>query len=900
MATVATTTHGSPLIWPSTTLIDRSPVTGHLWAMVKASTTTFQLWRSQDNGATWALVTSQVRAAVQEISSIHIPSDGHIYWAFRTYEGGQDRIYTQRVYVKGSTILWGDQVLLAAATAASAGAVYSGMDIQSVSAGGLRLVAVAVGTQSGSRHGVTMLGETIDANDVPRVAFGIFGGTRWWNHTGSGRITPSLEIEHVGDGKTGYPAHLWVTWGRTNVYVAKMAWNGGHWLGPTTPVKVNPAALTPAQDHITARWDGGRLMVVYPDPTATATVRVIERNRANTATTQRQTPPHPAGVVRTCSAGYNSGTGDLRVYAVGTSNPDLYFVDFDRSAGEWTSWTVVTATDILGASANNYSVRRGTAGNARYDVLTAHAGSPNTIAHTSQVVAFAPDPPEWDTAGIGYTSGGAADAYAALPLDWVFEDPDGGDSQSAYALARQIGNGPLMYYRASDGTWQPAEVKNMLGSTSVTLPRAVFGDAFDDRTVSGGWGAPWTTDPAGDASVQAGQGQITHTSTGTVRHAYTDTGSADHTFFVDVTIPVMPTGNGITVWTLGRLTDTSNYYSASLQIAPGGASFVVIQKRLAGALSMLGSSVAAGTHTAGATWRVGINVSGSTIRGKAWMPATQAEPGWQVTQTDTSLPAGTRAGIATRIEAGNTNPLPIVIGHDHASIAPGNTPGQPWAGPADAAHTYTVRVWDSTDIASLYGPPFTVTPSVKVNPTVVEPGAVISTDQVTAVWTVAEQTAYRVTLASNPGGVVVHDSRWRSGTDTTYTVPTRLADGSGWTLTVQTRNARGLASTVATVTFSVDYLEPPAPTLVAIPQPAAGVISVAITNPAPSGGQPALVDQDVYRRPVGDTSDGVRIAAGLPVGATYGDWQAVSGVPYEYRVLARGVNGTSIYGPWTA
>jgi len=699
MATVTTTTNSAPLVWPSTTLIDRSPVTGHLWAMVKASTAnTYQLWRSQDNGGTWALVTSQVRASVQEISSIHIPTDGHVFWAFRTYEGGQDRIYTQRIYVRGTTILWGDQVLLAAATAASAGAVYTGMDIQSVSAGGLRVVAVAVGTTSGSKIGVTMLGETIDANDVPRATLAIYGGTRWWNHTGTGRITPSLEIEHVGDGKTGAPAHLWVTWGRTDVYVAKMAWSGGRWVGPTSPVRLNPAAMTPAQDQLTARWDGYRLMTVYPDPIATSTVRVLERNRANTATTQRQTPVHPAGVVRNCSAGYNSVTGDLRVYAVGTSNPDLYYVDYARLTGTWTSWTTVSTTDILGASGNNYSVRRATDGNARYDVLTAHATpTPNTIVHTPQVITYAPNPPTWDTASIGYPNGGAADVAAALNLFWKFSDPDRSDTQSAWALSRQIGAGTVQYFRASDSTWQATEQKNLGATTS--------------RSLAAGWGAD-----------------------------------------------------------------------------------------------------------------------------------------------------------------------------------------------ADAPHSYAVKVWDSSDTASLYSAALVLIPSTKVNPTVTAPTAaeVIAVDTVTAAWTVAQQTAYRVTLATNPGGFVVHDSGWRTGTDTSYTVPYRLPDGTGWTVTVQTRNNEGLASTIQSVAFTVDYLEPPTPTLVPAPLPASGVIRVVITNPAPSGGQPALVDQDLYRRPVGDTSEGVRVAAGVAGGATVDDWRAVSGVPYEYRALTRGVNGTSIYSAWTA
>ncbi|MET8908395.1 hypothetical protein [Micromonospora sp. NPDC004551] len=900
-----TTTNATPLVWPSTSLIERHPKTGHLYVMVKSPTANqFDLWRSTNNGGTWSLLMSQVRANVQEISSIIIPVDGFVYWAFRTYESGQDRVYTQRMAV-GSTLQWGSQVLIASATAASAGAVYQGLDITSAtkSSGTIRMVAVAIGTTIGGKRGVTMVGETVDGNSNAVATTSIFGGTRQWlPETGTGRITPSLEIEHVGDNKTGSPAHLWITFGRTDVYVVKMAWNGSQWVGPTSPVKVTPAPLTPAQDYTAGRWDGQRFLIVAPDPATTDQVRVYERNRANSSTISRLTPAHPAGVIRTCSLGYNSVNGDLRVYAVGTTDPDLYFVDFIRATGTWTAWATVSTSDIIGTPPNNYSIRRATTGNAKYDVLTAHATpTPNTIVHTPQPLSYAPNPPAADTAAIGYPNGAAADVNAALNLAWLFSDPDANDTQSAWALQRQIGNGPLMFYRASDGTWQAAEVKNIGATPSVSLSRMVVGDAFNDRTVAGGWGGGWTTNPAPDASVTNGLAQTSQATVNALRHGYIDTGSANHAFFIDVTIPVVPTGAGLSVWALGRLTDISNYYAAQLTIGTTGAATIIIQKRVAGTLTAVGTSVAAGTHTAGATWRVGINVNGTTVKGKAWMPATQAEPNWQITQTDASLATGNNAGVAGRLETGNTNTLPVVFSHDNAAAALGGALDQPWAGPADAAHTYKVKVWDSADVASQYGPAFVVVPSVKVNPTLTSPtgGGTISTDQVTAVWSVAEQTAYRVTLAMNPGGFVVHDSGWRTGTDTSYTVPTRLADLSGWTLTVQTRNTAGLASNTVTANFTVDYLEPPTPTLVATPLPASGVISVAITNPAPSGGQPAVVDQDLWRRPVGDTSDGVRVAEGLLGGTTYGDWQAVSGVPYEYRVLARGLNGTSIFGAWT-
>jgi hypothetical protein len=64
--------------------------------------------------------------------------------------------------------------------------------------------------------------------------------------------------------------------------------------------------------------------------------------------------------------------------------------------------------------------------------------------------------------------------------------------------------------------------------------------------------------------------------------------------------------------------------------------------------------------------------------------------------------------------------------------------------------------------------------------------------------------------------------------------------------------------------------------------------------------KPALSANEIYRREVGDTSEGVRVAKGLESGAVYDDYTATSGVAYEYRVKAVGVNGSGQYGAWTS
>jgi hypothetical protein len=223
-------------------------------------------------------------------------------------------------------------------------------------------------------------------------------------------------------------------------------------------------------------------------------------------------------------------------------------------------------------------------------------------------------------------------------------------------------------------------------------------------------------------------------------------------------------------------------------------------------------------------------------------------------------------------------------------------------------HTYKVKVWDQADTPSGYSEALAVTASTPVNPTITDPTAaeVISGNQVTITWTVSEQTQWRVELLTNPGAVLTYDTGWAPNQEVpgtagqlTYTVPTILANSSGWTLRLTTRNAEGLAGTPQTVNFTVTYVAPATPTLVATAVPASGWIAVVITNPTPGGGQPAITGNDVYRRTVGDSSDGDRLAVGVANNGTHNDWKAIGGISYEYRILAVGANGTGAYGAWT-
>ncbi|MET7949213.1 hypothetical protein [Micromonospora sp. NPDC005324] len=199
-------------------------------------------------------------------------------------------------------------------------------------------------------------------------------------------------------------------------------------------------------------------------------------------------------------------------------------------------------------------------------------------------------------------------------------------------------------------------------------------DVFD-RTVSNGWGSPaigsaWTTS-GGSASDYFTDGSVAKQSLGTVnvlRQAFADTGVTSGEMTVDVTNPLgTPNGAAVTHWVVGRAEDPSNFYAARLDIKPGGGVDLQIVKRVGGVLTGLAAVTNIGTH-ASSTWRVVFSWMGSELRAKAWKPASDSPPGWQVGAVDTSLSSGTQCGLLTRLEGGNTNTLPVVVSYDNVEV----------------------------------------------------------------------------------------------------------------------------------------------------------------------------------------------------------------------------------------
>jgi hypothetical protein len=699
MATITTTSNTTPLNYPGDTRIARyhGPSGGgpRLIALVKGSTAdNFLFYKSTDDGASWSLMRTIVRTSLADLGAIWIDPFEWLFWAYRTNEGNQDRIYFRRMSSRDGGTDPGECVIGAAGNGGVAGTVLTGLDLVSFYAwNNWHYIPVACGTQLGSAQGVTMFCGSIDTfGALSTTPFRFSGTTQWlYSAPATGRVGVSIDKEHDGDGYAGTNANIWVSFGRDRVNQIKIPWSGDGWTGSTSQATIVSGT---ASNTVVGRWDGNEWLMCCPDPVNTSGVILAERNRANSLTALRYSPTHPTGVVRQATLAYNATTRDVRVFAVGTSTALIYYVDYIRATDTWTTWAT-TGQTVTAGSVDNFGVKRSSYGIAAYGLYVATGTTPYTLTYTAQSLSFAPSAPVWVPPPL---SGAAANVALTLPLAWAFSDPDPGDTQSAYAVSKQVGAGALAYWRASDSTWQAGEVQNTSGSTLLTLATA-------------------------------------------------------------------------------------------------------------------------------------------------------------------------------------------------------------WAAASDAAHTFKVKVWDSASVPSVYSAGLVVIPSTPVNPAITAPtvAQVLVNNSVTITWTAAEQTQFRVQLQV-AAGATVYDSGWvNDSVSRSFLVPYVLLNSTSWTLHLQTANNEGLASSDQTRAFSIAYITPMVATTVATPSTANGWISVAITNPTPSGGAPAVASQELWRRITGSGDPiGVRVAAGLSSGATYQDWQAVGGVAYDYRAVVLGINGTTSTGVFTA
>lgn len=179
------------------------------------------------------------------------------------------------------------------------------------------------------------------------------------------------------------------------------------------------------------------------------------------------------------------------------------------------------------------------------------------------------------------------------------------------------------------------------------------------RTASSSWGSAntggaWTlTGTATDFAVNGSAGTIS-TAKGITRKAFLTAVSSDNAdVTVSFSIPVVPAGGSAMIYLIGRGTAT-DWHGVKATISTAGVMQLIAVRSVAGTETVLGSTATVpGTFTAGAVWKIRVQVSGTgttTINGRLW---TGTEPGtWAVSQTDTVGPQ-VAGGIGITTYAGS-------------------------------------------------------------------------------------------------------------------------------------------------------------------------------------------------------------------------------------------------------
>lgn len=907
MPTITTSSSTTALQWPAGTKMDRDKRNGHLWVQLTNSSGAFEFWRSTDNGSTWTLRTTITRASVEETGSIYIDSQGHLHWTFRTNQSSQDRVYYRRLKI--DTLAWGSELLVTdVSNGGTAGSgFYSGGDVIAIHAGSYIYVAIAIGERSGTQyHGAKLNGVVVNRSTLAQsVNNGIFKGTRRWLHDRTGEsltslasfIRPSLDFEHYGDGTSSDVAHLWMGFGCDVLRCVKLSWGGGYWTGPSGTALVSSGPFNLGGKSTAARWEGSRFVLAVPWAGDLERVKVYQRNASNTGgqTPEIITPAHPAGVVRHCTFSfYSAPSNDIyRVYAVGTSSDLLYFTEYDRNADTWTTWATVSASAVQGVT--NFGARRNIHGNLLFSVYMSSGTTPFTLSHLSGTFPSPPNAPTWNAAS--GNSGEARNVSAALLLDWDFNDPDSSDTQSAYALSRQIGAGTVNYFRASDSTWQTTEQKNTSATTSRSLASGwgADGDAvhtykvktWDAADLAGPYGEGFTVIPSAVVNPTMNaptEGQAISGPRLVVTWTVTEESS------YRVVLKPNPNPNLITTYDSGWVFNPlATSHEIPLDLPDASAWTVTLETRNN---EGLGSAVQTRNFTvdfiepnaptktvtaisASGVIRVVITNPSSTVSHVGTGAAASAN--WA--QIIPALPSGLQVGDLMLLLATTRNTTAGAV----------NVPTG-WTSLAVGQNVRLMgRVYQAGDGA----------------PTVTFSGGAAGDD------CIGQIAAFRNAVLAASASAFLLNASQQNVTYPSLTIP---KDGQ---LILLGGMKQDDWTSVDTLTFFTEIGEP-----VSIAGTDAGLVwdfvvqgtasnigqaDFTVTGGVAAAGRgmavaidtrPSATDNDVYRRVTG-TTDEVRVAAGVATGGTWDDYTAVSGVDYEYKVRAWGANGTFTDSTWT-
>ncbi|MFI7014157.1 poly-gamma-glutamate hydrolase family protein [Streptomyces sp. NPDC050164] len=165
-------------------------------------------------------------------------------------------------------------------------------------------------------------------------------------------------------------------------------------------------------------------------------------------------------------------------------------------------------------------------------------------------------------------------------------------------------------------------------------------------------------------SAFLGRGLVSLGSINVSRYTTVPAPGADVDLTASVATDKLATGGGHFLALAARWLDTSNTYLARLEFSTSQAVILTLRKRVAGTETFLVQHTTGLTHAAGRRFVIRLQVTGSTLRAKAWQHGTPEPIAWQLTTTDTDLTQAGSVGTRSLLSSANTNTLPVVASWD--------------------------------------------------------------------------------------------------------------------------------------------------------------------------------------------------------------------------------------------
>jgi len=213
-------------------------------------------------------------------------------------------------------------------------------------------------------------------------------------------------------------------------------------------------------------------------------------------------------------------------------------------------------------------------------------------------------------------------------------------------------------------------------------------------------------------------------------------------------------------------------------------------------------------------------------------------------------------------------------------------------------YQWKVRAWDTSNVAGTYSSLGTFTTALAPTVVISSPatdGIVLATNGVVAGFTFHSNTltqgSYQVRLTDNNDNQL-WSSGQLSGTNNLLTIPYSLLNLTSYKLKITVWDTYGLQSIEVVRLFSTSFTPPAVPVLSHVDDNIKGQITLSISNPVPTGSQPAVDHNDIYRMASNETI-WTRVATGIPNNGSYTDYSPQSGMNYQYQAIAIGVNSSS-------